>query len=581
MIKAKIFSGQSYATIKTDADTWLDANNITKVQAFESNSVQLRPGVNFYATMFIYDGNAIPSASVYSAGSVTIAVIGNVTLADTITHGGVTVIAAAAEDITAKEFKYDAGNIVTTLASIQDVFNGQTAWATLYTATTDGATTVAVVADGYGQEYNTAFALVIATGGCITKVDLAGGTGGDIKVKTISNDSVTDAQTAINAFFTANNITYVQDVEISIEIDPDQDERVITSIAYKGLKDSDTGAIAALAVHDAATGSHSVLAGTDRELVDTIRSARTNGVIKVTATTDIGADLMGQVDSSGNFELADGLGAVLGVNGTGSVISAAGSGDLTREGVDTVTADPVGFTAGDRLAASPGGVVSLFNAANHSLTSAVANGADEDFTIGQFAGLETAKVYTSVNGDGGDVVTVWGNDGSGNVVSEAVTHNADSTNAVFTTQTFSEIYAVETASPNAQELKVDTAAGLNVATIAAGVAYFHGYVETDVSDDALGHAIETWAAGANTGVVVIVGTDGIGAAQYELSTMAGTTHVRSLLTWNTVTGHFVGADDAATATFSSQVAADIDNAYCGKAIADVAHDATGDILLNC
>ena len=326
------------------------------------------------------------------------------------------------------------------------------------------------------------------------------------------------------------------------------------------------------------------IAGTGRIAGDTVRSARTSGVYHLTATSAIANNLVAQRDSGGNYEVGDGTGVFLGVNNSGVEIGVAAEGDVIREGDLTVTAGAgQNIAYGAKLASSPGGMVVTFVEAAHSLMSAVAGAATDDWTAGVLAPAgETIQVAVDFGvADVDKIITVYGLSPAGAVVSDAITlANPDPTVLVAGVTSFASIWYITASAALGNNLVIKDSVGNDIITagmVVTGAGPW-GAVLTDDSDEAYGHRVQVRAAAAHAGHVVIVGTDAAGAAQYEDVTLNGTNWVTSAEYWNNVTALWIGEDNTATPTLSIQVAADLSRAYVGYADEAIAASATGSAI---
>lgn len=323
-------------------------------------------------------------------------------------------------------------------------------------------------------------------------------------------------------------------------------------------------------------------AGAGRVATDTIRSGRLANVDTVTATSNLTQNHVVVRDAGGNIEVGTGTSTdvVLGVNNYGATILAAASGDIVVGGEATVTCGPQAIAIDTRLAEGPGGVVVAFQDSETSLMGGVTGVAPDDWANGLFlpAG-EVAVINTAVAGDEGKVITIYGLSPAGAIVNDAITLDAvdSQANPVTGVVPFVSIWYITAGAALTQNLVVDTAAGAHVITNAMAVtgAGPWGAVLTDLSDNALGHAVEIRASAAHAGHVIAVGTDGAGAAQYEDITLNGTNWVRTTRAWNTFTHVWTGEDGTATPRFHARVPADSAGMYVGEAKAALTAGTTG------
>ena len=324
-------------------------------------------------------------------------------------------------------------------------------------------------------------------------------------------------------------------------------------------------------------------AGSGRTVDDTIRSGRLANVDTITATSDILLNHLAVRTAGGSIQESTGAATetVLGVNNralqTVTTITAAGSGDIVVGGEGTVTAGPQNIAILARLAANPGGTVGTWQDAATMLMNVVASVATDDFTAGTLAGHETVEVRSSADGnDEGLVVTLHGWNASGVYITEDVTLDlAQATIWTASALTYEGLAAIEVPVGFTDTLQIRSGTGhVSIMTAAAATGWY-GRVLTDVSDDALGRAVEIMASAAATNNVIIIGTDGAGTAIGDVVTLTGTTWARSALAFNTVTAVYCAEDNVATLAYSIRVPADHAGAAVGIARMAITHDATG------
>jgi len=208
------------------------------------------------------------------------------------------------------------------------------------------------------------------------------------------------------------------------------------------------------------------------------------------------------------------------------------------------------------LVAGPGGVVVEYQAAQVDLMTSVISLATDDFDN-----------------------SVWGANGK-HIHLKASVDDASSQGAVVTCHIINEDdeYEVVTADLDSDDSSIDVDSGITCkkllafsssATFASGsllirdpsenvcksiasvvAATVYGQIVPDDSTNAKGHRVKVTAGVSTTGKLLLIGTDGLGAAQTEILDYTADTDVYSALGWLTVTALLVGDDGAATTTYS-------------------------------
>lgn len=228
------------------------------------------------------------------------------------------------------------------------------------------------------------------------------------------------------------------------------------------------------------------------------------------------------------------------------------------------------IAAGDELVAVPGGFAAPLHIAAISLGTAVA-ATDTDDDLVQTNLPDTVQAICAGD-ETGNTLVIYGDVG-GVLTKETLTLG---TAATYTsTNTWAAIYCIRmtAAATGTIDVQDGTGTGAIIATQIAGAdpARFYGGIVPDVSTDPDGHAVRVAAGGANTGVVVIWGTDYAGNEQYERVTMNGTTDVDSTLAYRSFDQMFVGADGIAfgagvTSQYEMEVEADAPEAAIAVAL---------------
>ena len=239
----------------------------------------------------------------------------------------------------------------------------------------------------------------------------------------------------------------------------------------------------------------------------------------------------------------------------------------------------VNINAGDWLAAGPAGTVTPVLLSDDAFLSAQAGTA-----FGNQPANDGLEILSSSTSDSGQTLRVWGTtQGTTTLVTEDITTNG--TSVVSTSKTdWGYILGVEIA--NGSKAAVGTitvreASGNSaVTTITAGNKR-SGAVKTAQGDALRGFSSlqSLVASGSSTKLVGIVGTDQDGSAASEVVTLAGTTAVKTVNKYQTITYVLVGdVESSRTVTVTSTPLVDVDDLLIGVAVDSFDAGETGTIL---
>lgn len=170
-----------------------------------------------------------------------------------------------------------------------------------------------------------------------------------------------------------------------------------------------------------------------------------------------------------------------------------------------------------------------------------------DSAIGtQLAAAGTIEVVSTAAGDTTQRVTVYGLDGSGDPISESFDLNG--VTPVVSTLTFTTVLGCRMDAAAVGTVTVDASGGGATILTMAPAALVAGMVEAVAMFVAAG-TISSVAAAAESGDLILVGTNTVGATTLEKITMNGTTPVVSTGSWTKITGIVLG-DIAAASTLT-------------------------------
>jgi len=237
--EVKIFKGKDQAALLEEIDAYCLANSVTATQMARFASVVERDQEIYRVGVIFHGGDTPPAAGAATpaTGSILIDDKTKLVVGDTFVHYGVTLTAAAAQDIPAGEFLIAATDALTA-DSIVAVLNGTAAWAADFTAAPDGITAeqVNITANADGAQFNGPIGDTLTDPAAATITAVTGGLGGNIVSKFFSDDNLSDIEAAINDWLTVYSITYLQSADFQLTIDQDGDRRLTASILYSGLE---------------------------------------------------------------------------------------------------------------------------------------------------------------------------------------------------------------------------------------------------------------------------------------------------------------------------------------------------------
>lgn len=209
------------------------------------------------------------------------------------------------------------------------------------------------------------------------------------------------------------------------------------------------------------------------------------------------------------------------------------------------------------LVAVSGGFVAPSLAADFDMATAQLGGADamDDLLVaGYGAGSVVTATPTGNEALAGNTLVITGVTAALGLTTETLVLG----NAVPTVglKIFTRIYMIQQTAASVNNIAITGGGGAILSLVGVLPARYYGRIVPDTSVDAKGLECRIKAGGANTGNLLVVGTDYANNLQVENVVMNGTTYVPTTLAYRSIDFLYVGADDkawnSANATYDLQ-----------------------------